>query len=288
VWQISAVVFPPPAPRAPAAGWYEDPHRHELLRWWDGRSWTPYTAPDPSISRHRDDIEPPPTLTLSAAVGALMVLATSLIGSRFLLDQLIRFDWPIAVYALVSGLVGYGPALLWCWFASRRWGRGRFREDIGLRIRWSDAGWGPLTWIAAVTAQVAVAALVIGLGIPTSNNTDGIDEVGADRSYVISLLVLAVVAAPIVEEIVFRGVVLRGFLSVMPAIAAVGLQGVLFGLAHVDPVRGWGNIGLALILSAVGVVLGISAYLLRRIAAPMIAHAILNAVVMVVVLTGVA
>jgi membrane protease YdiL (CAAX protease family) len=102
---------------------------------------------------------------------------------------------------------------------------------------------------------------------------------------VISLLISAVVAAPLVEEAVFRGLVLRGFLSRMRWVPAVLLQGVLFGVAHVDPERGAGNIGLALVLAAVGVVLGGAAYLLRRIGPTIIAHAILNGVVMAVVLT---
>jgi membrane protease YdiL (CAAX protease family) len=102
----------------------------------------------------------------------------------------------------------------------------------------------------------------------------------------VSLLVLAVVAAPIAEEIVFRGVVLRGLLSRTRAAVAVGLQGILFGLAHFDPIRGTGNIGLILVLSSVGCVLGGAAFLLRRIAPTMIAHAILNGVAMAIALSG--
>ena len=95
----------------------------------------------------------------------------------------------------------------------------------------------------------------------------------------------AVVAAPIVEEMIFRGLMLRGLLSRMSAWLAVGVQGLLFGAVHVDPVRGIGNIGLALVLSAVGVVFGGAAYLLRRIGPTILAHAIFNGVVMVIVLT---
>ena len=101
-----------------------------------------------------------------------------------------------------------------------------------------------------------------------------------------SLLVLAVVAAPIAEEIVFRGVVLRGLLSRYGAVVAVGVQGVLFGLAHFDPIRGAGNIGLILVLGSVGCVLGGAAFLIRRIVPTMIAHAILNGIAMALALTG--
>ena len=59
---------------------------------------------------------------------------------------------------------------------------------------------------------------------------------------------------------------------------------MLFGLAHVDPVRGSGNVGLALILGAVGVALGGAAYLFRRIGPTIIAHGIFNGIVMTIVL----
>jgi membrane protease YdiL (CAAX protease family) len=62
---------------------------------------------------------------------------------------------------------------------------------------------------------------------------------------------------------------------------------VLFGVAHVDPVRGWGNVGLAIVLSGVGIAFGAAAYFVRRVGATVIAHAIFNGIVMLIVLTGV-
>ena len=66
----------------------------------------------------------------------------------------------------------------------------------------------------------------------------------------------------------------------------IGVQGALFGLAHFDPVRGTGNIGLILVLGSVGCVLGGAAYLFRRIPPTMIAHAILNGIAMAIALSG--
>jgi uncharacterized protein len=146
---------------------------------------------------------------------------------------------------------------------------------------------GPLAWLGAIGTQIAVAALVLLLDVPLSSNVEGVSELDVDRTYVIATVITAVVAAPIVEEVVFRGVVLRGFLSRFHPVLAIVLQGVLFGVAHVDPVRGVGNIGLAVVLSGVGVALGVTAFLLRRIGPAVIAHAIFNGVVMLIVLTGV-
>jgi len=224
-------------------------------------------------------------LPLQVAVGAVVVLIASLLASRYLLDYLVRFEWPIAVYALIGVVVGYGPSVVWCVYASRRWGTGRAGADVGLRFRWSDAGWGPLAWLAALGCEVVVIVIVQLVDIPLVGNTEGLGDLELDRTYVISLLVTAVVAAPVVEEMVFRGLMLRGLRSRMGAVAAVGIQGMLFGLAHLDPVRGAGNLGLVLVLAAVGVAFGGTAYLLRRIGPTIIAHAIFNGVVMAVVLT---
>ena len=248
----------------------------------------PITAPpQPFSPQFAPPREPHPTLPLPAAIGAIVVLTVSLLASKYLLDAVIGFDWPVVVYVTLLGVVGYGPSLVWVRYASHRWGSGRMFHDVGLRPRLADLGWGPVVWLAAIGTQVAIGALVLGLGIPLSNNTDGIGELTDDRTYVVSLVITAVVAAPFVEEIVFRGLVLRGLRSRMPVVAAVALQAVLFGVAHADPVRGVGNIGLVLVLSGVGAAFGGAAYLLRRIGPTIVAHAIFNGVVLVLVLNRV-
>jgi uncharacterized protein len=273
--------FPPPT-SAPA-GWYPDPDGGAASRYFDGREWSP-----PGHEAFGPRRPPHPELPVSTALGALAILVVSLVGGRLLVDQLITFGWPVLVYVAILTGVGYGPSLWWCWYVTRRWGTGSLSRDIGLRFRWSDLGWGPLIWVSAVVCQIVVAAVVITTGVPTTSNVEGIAELDADRSYVIALLLTAVIAAPLVEEMVFRGVVLRGLLGRLGVVLTIGLQAVLFGLAHVDPVRGTGNVGLVLILSGVGVALGVAAFLLRRIGPTIVAHALFNGVVLAIVLTGLA
>ena len=80
----------------------------------------------------------------------------------------------------------------------------------------------------------------------------------------IALLIATVVAAPLVEEVVFRGLMLRGLLSRMAvprwpssprACCSAWPTSTRSGVS--------GNVGLVMILSAVGVAFGGAAYLLR-------------------------
>ena len=269
--------LPPPA-SAPA-GWYPDPFVAGGRRFFDGRGWTGHAisvaAPAP---RH-------PTLPMAAAIGAIAVLAASLLAARLLTVNIVRFDLPIVVYVTILALVAYGPPAWWCWYATGRWGTGDRRTDLGLHLRWSDAGWGPVVWLAALGGQITVTLVVMALQIPLSGNVEDVRDMDLDRTYVITQAITAVVAAPIIEEIVFRAVILRGFLSRMPWVAAVILQGLLFGIAHVGTADGAGNVGLAIVLGGVGVVFGGAAFFLRRIGPTILAHAIFNGVVLLLVLT---
>ena len=222
--------FPPPT-TAPA-GWYPDPHGWGQ-RYFDGRAWAP---PVPRF----DEPEQHPSLPLRAALGALAVLMVSLVLGKVIVEALVSYDWPLIVYIAISVVLSYGPSVVWGIYVRRRWGAGRL-ASLGWKFRWSDLGWGPLTWLAAVLSQSVLAAAVLIFEIPLSSNIDGTSDFDADRAYLIATLIAAVIAAPIVEEIVFRGLVMRGFLSRMGPVAAIGLQGVLFGVAHVDPVRGIGQ-----------------------------------------------
>jgi membrane protease YdiL (CAAX protease family) len=261
------------------AGWYPDPWIEGGLRYWDGSGWTASAA-----AKVKPPKPPYPTLPIVVALGALVVLTASLVLSKFVLDLLVDERWPIAVYIVISASIGYLPSLAFGWWASRRWGRASLRSDSGLFFRKADVGWGPVTWLSCVAVQVAIAALVFSFEVPFTGNTEGIGDLADDRGYVITILVTAVIAAPFVEEIVFRGLVLRGLLSRMGPIPAIAIQGVLFGVAHVDPVRGEGNLGLAMILSGVGLVLGGSAYLFRRLGPTIVSHMITNTVAMTVAL----
>ena len=262
-------------------GWFPDP--------WNSRGCATGTAgPGPVIAAVPTAApQPHPTLPIRAAWGAVVTLLVSLVASRYLLKAISGYDWPIAVYVAILAIVGYVPALMWCWYASRRWGTGRFRADVGFRARWVDAGWGPLTWLACLLTPDRGRAGRGRAEDPVHQQHRGRVRAAGDRGYVVSLLVLAVVAAPLAEEIVFRGVVLRGLLSRNGAVRG-GRQCRACCSASPTSTRSAarGNIGLILVLGAVGCVLGGAAYPIRRLAADDDRPRDLNSVAMAIAMSA--
>jgi membrane protease YdiL (CAAX protease family) len=273
-------------PRCAPAGWYADPYGSGHVRYFDGYRWTPYVAAADAVRQPSAIDQPHPELPLPIAIGAIAILAASLIASREVLDAVIDSGWNIVVYMAIAVAIGYGPSLLWLWFASARWGTGRVFSDFGVRFRWVDLGWGPLIWLSTVVAMGVSLAVIEIFDIPYRGNleVDGGGPFERDNTSIAALLISAVVFAPIVEEMIFRGAVMRGLLSKMAAVLAIGLQAVLFGLAHFDPDFGRDSIGLIIALSVAGVGLGIGSYLLRRLGPVIIAHAVMNAVAITVAL----
>jgi membrane protease YdiL (CAAX protease family) len=263
-------------PTAPPAGWYLDPWRRATYRWWDGQAWswqvhTP--APPPT---------PAPTLPIAAGLWGLLAITAVLIGLHLVASVVAGFLPIVPAVILVTAAL-YGPMAWFCFYASRRWGTGRVRTDLGVTARPIDAALGLAVAFIALQAERIVFIAVQLLQLPVRSNTEGV-SVSDDRGLYLTLAAVAIVAAPVVEELFFRGLLLSALRSRLAPAAAIAVQAAVFGAYHASPNYGWGNVGLIIILAAVGAVLGVTAQLTKRLGPGMVAHALLNATVFVVLL----
>jgi uncharacterized protein len=278
----SPPIAPPVFVMLPPPGWYADPWRLAPIRWWDGRAWTSHVWHGAVMA---PTAEPPvPPFPLRAGVIVLAILAVTLAVQRVTVPLLQRHDVPLLLVLALSVLLAYGPALIASLMVARRWSpeeRSPLRA-LAFRVRPADIGWGLLTWLAIVAGNRALVTVIQVFHLPMSSNVR-IGGGAPSRHLLIASTLVAVVAAPIVEEIIFRGVVLRAFRSVMPTKIAIVAQAVLFGLAHVQAAFGAGNLGLVLLLSWAGVGLGFVAHHFRRLGPSLCAHVSVNAVVFLVV-----
>src|SRR5215218_1606204 len=93
-------------------GWFPDPLGGFALRYWDGVRWTDRTAvPAGAVPERR---EPFGTIPYPAALIMLLGTAVSLIADKFIVNALVRYRWPIAVYVIIAAIIGYLPLVLGC------------------------------------------------------------------------------------------------------------------------------------------------------------------------------
>lgn len=168
------------------------------------------------------------------------------------------------VWGLLN-LLAFGPIIYYGWKRA-----GASRDIFPLYLsRWSLLA--PMT------------VLLAGMGIATSE-ADNVTQsflasppealdiswmfAGADRS-LLGLLLLLVVVAPVTEELLFRGIILRGFLSRYSVVTAVTLSALLFALFHLNP---WQFIGAF----ALGLVFGWWYVKTRSLVPCLVGHGIFN------------
>ena len=147
------------------------------------------------------------------------------------------------------------------------------RIDLGLRLTWSDLGWGVIGGIAALVAGGTVAVLLQAV---FGEFTSAAGEVGQqlrDEGPLLAVVVFALcvaIGAPIAEEIAFRGMAYNALAKRGLSTAwVIAITTLAFSLFHLEPMR-------APILLASGLVLGVLRWRTRSLGAPIVAHAVNN------------
>jgi membrane protease YdiL (CAAX protease family) len=123
--------------------------------------------------------------------------------------------------------------------AVTRWkGQRSLRRDFGWELRPRD--WPYLFWGMASTVALGLAVYPLIRLIDDAEEQPLVDLLAQVRSPIELVLAFlgVVVLAPAVEELLFRGVMLRSLQRRLPDVGAIVAQGLLFSLAHA-----LGNVG---------------------------------------------
>lgn len=183
--------------------------------------------------------------------------------------------WPTRVTAL---------AALTLWFAfivatvivSRRFGSGRFADDLRLSFR-------PIDMIGLPLGVVSQLALVPALYWPLRQlwpetfATDRLSERAqelwdrAEGRWVVVLVLIVAVGAPLVEEIVYRGLIQQALQSRLNDVVAVVVAAAFFAFVHLQAIEFPG-------LFLFGLVLGTCFMRTGRLGMGILAHVGFNAV----------
>lgn len=129
------------------------------------------------------------------------------------------------------GVLLYLPIAAWVWFVVVR----RNGVDLGVMLRWPRLG---SYWWAV--AGLFVVQLLFSLGAITLTQLvapgldDALEGVG-EGNLMLALLGLAILP-PLVEEVVFRGVLIERLTVKWRLTAAILISSIAFGILHADPV----------------------------------------------------
>jgi membrane protease YdiL (CAAX protease family) len=285
-------------------GWYPDPGRQSRLRFWNGRGWTadvyPVTAGSqptiPALERAAYDMftaDPRPWGWRPVAVP--IVALVLLISAGAVASATVNpgsYDGDVVFTIVANGLLEIllGAAV---WFAGK---------DIAARY----GGWGPaFGWRSPQWSDLGLAAAGIGVAFVgraiVEGVADGLTHGRAVRqaqnvqlhqvtaASVTLLVILTVICAPLTEELVFRGLLLRSFMRRLRFWPSALISTAIFALFHtyeVDTVSGAST--LAASVACLGIV---NCYLNRRsdrLGPGIMVHATLNllAVIALVVQAG--
>ena len=176
------------------------------------------------------------------------------------------------------------PMLVALWLLGRRFGTGNFAADYGLSFRPIDLIGIPIG-IATQIALVPLLYLPLESIWPATFGDDELEKRARDlygnpSIFGLALLILvAVIGAPLVEELVYRGLLqgaLGRTLRQSRGWLALVLVAAFFALVHFSPVEYPG-------LFLVGLVLGICALRTGRLGMGVLTHAAFNATALALV-----
>jgi membrane protease YdiL (CAAX protease family) len=183
-------------------------------------------------------------------------------------------DWPTSTM-VATVLCLWVPFVVALGVLSSRRGSGSIRDDYRVRFR-------PIDLVGLPIGVVGQFVLVPLLYWPlTSLFPDAFDPAKveeratdlwnrADGWWVVALIVVVAVGAPLVEEFVYRGVILQSLEGRLNDTFALVASAAFFGAIHLQPVEFPG-------LFLVGLVFGLCWQRTGRIACPILAHLAFNA-----------
>jgi membrane protease YdiL (CAAX protease family) len=164
-------------------------------------------------------------------------------------------------------------------FATRSKGLRSLRDDFGLRCRRRDVAIGfGLGVVALVVAGAASAFLDDLLGVDERTSNVPFDALHGWE--ILAYLLAVAVIAPVMEELLFRGLVYRSFLKRGSRPLAAGVWTTLIFVApHLLAVLQWpGVVTLFVAIAVLGAVFNLACHWTgNRLGAPIVAHMVVNA-----------
>jgi len=160
--------------------------------------------------------------------------------------------WPISMTVL-SIFCLWIPFVGMLMIVSQRWGQGHFQNDFKVRTRWIDLAGLPLG-VASQLLLVPAVYWPLQRIWPEAFSSDEIEQRAhelwdkAHGGWIVVLVLVVALGAPIIEELVYRGLILQALQSRLNDWLALVIGSAWFALIHLQPVELPGLFAFALVL----------------------------------------
>jgi membrane protease YdiL (CAAX protease family) len=184
--------------------------------------------------------------------GLLLGVIFGTVGLAFSGDQA---DDPGALTTALSAGGQFGGWAAGAYLVARTKGHS-LRRDFGFVVRSRDWWW-VLAGIGLFVVAVTVVLPITLLADETQGAVENLEDATGAKLVVFALL--AAVVAPVCEELLFRGVLLRSLRRRLVPVAAIGVQALVFALAHPLLSPSLGDLAVVPALFLMGAVSGVVA-----------------------------
>lgn len=292
-------------------GWYPDPYRFNWLRYWNGTQWTENSAPaqQQHTQQHLPQYPPqylpqtvyPETQKVKSwglgdvAVGfgifflasGILVVLTLLIAALSGPDSLANISENgitgggfASIAIIIASGIGSATAFLGVpLYATYFKGKKSLTKDFGLKFKLADLPLGLGMAAAGMLASVAVTVTSQSIFGENVTNTGGLPTSFSGPNIILIAVMLIVVAGiiPVVEEVFFRGLMLKAVEKRYSTKAAIITTSIVFGFAHLGGATSLGGVvSIPIVTGIYGLIFALAAVKTQRIGSSVIAHIIIN------------
>jgi membrane protease YdiL (CAAX protease family) len=218
---------------------------------------------------------------VTSLIGTFIGIAVGMGGT---LEELTAGIPPDLLFWVALPAQFFGMLLALAWVSQRR-GSGSLANDFGMTIRMRDAAYLVLGMLLLLALGLAITPLAELLGADQTPQaaTEAI-SLATDVPTQIMIVLTVAVATPVVEEITFRGLLLRYLEERMTPRRALVVSAALFGLFHVLGVTGTqGAIIAALQTFLAGLVLAYVTQRSGRLSRAIFVHSGFNLITILVI-----
>ncbi|QDP86521.1 CPBP family intramembrane metalloprotease [Chryseobacterium sp. SNU WT5] len=215
---------------------------------------------------------------IGGLVGGSIIVAVFNFIAMYVFKVNFQYD---DIYLIISQIATFGGAIFaFDYFV--------YRPNTGRKLNFNFSPTNLMTYflIFPMMFGMMLIAEFVTMQIPTSGPVFGemyryfsklMDQMSSDPA---TLILLAVILAPIFEEIVFRGIIMKGLINKgMKPKKAIIIAAVVFGLVHANP---WQFVGAVLL----GLVLGLVYYKTKSLLLPILLHAFNNLISALLIFNG--